>query len=198
MGEASVKGLLLQGSVESIRVAIEQGAITRESVELMLEADDIEIFDSKINPTSWYPIGLLGRAQEILAKLVGGDRIGALEQIGASGADLIRDSGTYGQLDFKDGNLAGAEESRVRLFTRQSATLHEIMFNRGKCRMEMEEGGKAVLMHYEDVGEFPNSMRYVNTGFTAAVSAMANGEEVPVTLENQARDRYTIRIGSNA
>ena len=90
--EPSVKGLLLIGSVKAIRSAIKGGDVARESVELMLTPGDLEIFDSKIEATRWYPVGMIGRLQEILAKMVGGDRIAALRRLGALAAGNVRDT----------------------------------------------------------------------------------------------------------
>ena len=194
--EPSVKGLLLIGSVKAIRSAIKGGDVARESVELMLTPGDLEILDSKIESTRWYPVGMIGRLQEILAKMVGGDRIAALRRLGALAAGDVRDTGTYDQMDFEEGTLESASHIRRVSFARRSATLNSMMFNFGTSRIEVDEANRDTLIHYEEVGEFPDSMRYTIQGFTEAVARIASGVDVPVSLEEIHPDRFTLRIGS--
>ena len=194
----SVKGILILGSVMAIRSAIKSCRITRDSVELMLEARDIEILDAKIEPHRWYPIDIHGRLQEVVAKIVGGDRIAAFKVIGANGAGMVRDTGTYGQMDFDEGDLVGAPKQARRFFARKAATMHEMMFNFGTCRVEVDDKTNETFIHYEEVSDFPESIRYGTLGFTAAVAKLATGVALDVSIEGVEEDRFTMRIGGSS
>jgi len=189
----STKGLLLISAVVGLRRSLESEAHSSEGLGVALEPEDLALLEQKLEPTSWYPVATLGRMNELLAKLAGGDREDALREMGAVAAESVRDTGTYSQMDYEDGVLAEASALELRGFSRQTSTLHEMFFNYGTVRVVSDEAGQ-IRIHYEGMADHPDSIRLTSEGYTGAMATRALGRSCRVESEDVARDSYTFRF----
>lgn len=194
MAEPSVKGLLLVSSVDAINQAIATGRIEREEVELALDPRDLELLDAKLEPMSWYPVASLGRMTELVARMTGGDRVATLRQIGERAAESVREQGIYSQMSFDEGAVRNATTRELKSFARQTATIHNMFFNFGAPRVEVEESSDTLLIHYEDMTGYPEATRLTSEGFTAAMATRALGVRCRIECENVREDGFTFRF----
>ena len=99
-------------------------------------------------------------------------------------------------MDFEDGTIRDADQFALRSFTRGAATLHQMMFNFGKTRVEIDEADGAVLIHCEDVAAYPEATRLSSEGYSTAMSSRALGRPCEVRVERVRPDSFTLRFSS--
>ena len=190
----SVKGLLLISSVAGIDQGLEAGLFSPEQLELSLEPEDIQLLGTKLDPTGWYPVLTLGRMTELMAKARGGDRAETLRAMGASAAREVRERGTYSQMAFGDGSQRDATVLELKSFVRQVATIHNMLFNFGKTRVEIAPDTETILIHYREMTGYPDATRLSSEGYTSATVSWALGRHCDVVSENLHSDGFTFRF----
>jgi hypothetical protein len=194
MSDPSVKGILLAATVAGIQGAIADGRISRVQVEVQLDAEHIPYLDEKLEPTRWYPVGVIGAMSEVLAGIVGGLPEDAFRRLGAAGVEIVRRSGLYQQADFAPGSLCGANATQRKAFARVTASVWPAMYDFGRTRVESEAGSGAILVHYEDVAACPEPIRFTIEGFTAEVARLASNGAARVSSERPGLDHFVMRI----
>jgi len=202
MNEPCCKGLLLASAVMPVRSAIRHGVLQRDAVEARLEAPDVVFLDEKVDPTAWYPVGILGRFLDITAELLGGASDATYDRIGIMSFEAIRATGTYGQLDFEQGRLRGASMSDFKLFAKLLASIWGAFYNFSRWDVEMAEPddpqGRLADVHWKDVGPLPGCLCPITRGFIRALYGRAMEGPVDVTSEQLAPDHFLYTICRSA
>lgn len=134
---ASVKGILLLGPVAAVRKAIRKGKLTTEQVEHALEEPDLIYLKEKVQPTSWYPVEIMGRYLELQASLESGPRDEVLYEFGIQAlyytqyTQSTQSRNRYQQLDVVTGSLEGASTAQMRMTTRKLLSVWGAFYNFG-------------------------------------------------------------------
>ncbi len=82
----SVKGVNFLPTWERVTALAAENRVSRDELELRLEAEDLEILDRKPEPSLWYPIASLDRLSHVLVDLEGG---GCIEYQKAMGRQAV-------------------------------------------------------------------------------------------------------------
>jgi hypothetical protein len=130
----SVKGILLLGPVAAVRKAICKGKLTTAQVEHALEEPDLIYLKEKVQPTSWYPVEIMGRYLELQASLESGPRDEVLYEFGIQAlyyTQYTQSRNRYQQLDVVTGSLEGASTAQMRMTTRKLLSVWGAFYNFG-------------------------------------------------------------------
>ena len=190
----SVKGLLLLGSAATLRAALESGRLTRDELEVRLEPEDLPWVEEKLDPTRWYPVASLGRMTELVVSVKGGARVPTLRAIGEKAAEDVRAQGTYAQMSFDEGAVREATLLEMKSFARQTATIHNALFDFGRPVVELDEEREHILIRYEDVRGYPEATRISGEGYTSRMASWALGRPCRVRAEDVQPDAFTFRF----
>lgn len=187
----SVKGVLLLGPVSAIRKAIREGRLTTERVEHALEEPDLIFLEEKVQPTSWYPVEIMGRYLELQASLEPEPRDEVLHEFGVKALYYTQGTNRYRQLNIETGELEGANPTERRMTTRKLLSVWGAFYNFGRFEMSHDDEGKPIVVYLE-VEALPEAIRPTIEGFMSAISSQVTGREVRVTSERPVPGRIIL------
>ena len=105
----SIKGTAFLSAHADVNALLARRAITREELEVALDAEDLRLLEDKVQPSAWYPIASYRRLLQLLCdKEASGDVQAYLIARGEKAGERIAATGIYQQLD------ANAEALGVR------------------------------------------------------------------------------------
>lgn len=176
MSEPAVKGTIFQGVIDDLRRLRDSGRISPEKLEERLHAAELELLDTKVYPSSWYPMESYARITDLLSELEGGNAHDYFRRRGAANARRLIDAGLYSQLDFlkrwekaiegrEDHNLDAVTESFMRSL-RLVSSLSGSIYNSGTWTVERDPDREArVRIEIRDAAAYSEGMRYAIEGF---------------------------------
>lgn len=82
MADGRIKGAALVGGMEELKRLREEGRLSVEQLETALDAEDLRLLGSKVDPAAWYPVAIADRVALLLFEIDGGGRIGYLHDRG--------------------------------------------------------------------------------------------------------------------
>ncbi|MCG8592007.1 MAG: hypothetical protein MJE66_22145 [Proteobacteria bacterium] len=86
MSVPSIKGIVLQPTCDQLNALVAHGRLSREQLEIRLEPADLEVLDSKIEPSLWYARTTADRLSAALVDAAGG---GDPEWLKEQGRDTV-------------------------------------------------------------------------------------------------------------
>lgn len=198
MDAPAIKGSAFEAVVSDLVASIEEGRILREEIEAKLEPEDLEILDSKVLVSSWYPIETYRRLTEILVEVEGGGPEYLLER-GARAAERLFASGVYQQLRFGDERSQALQAAQAKWTQRDGtimATLAGALFNFSCWRFEVADADRrAYRIEVTGAAALPEVARLAAQGFIAYVSSRLSDAPLRVTSERVEPDRILFRLG---
>ncbi len=100
MSSLCIKGTVISTVVEDVKRLVDEGHISRENLELRLEASDLALLEAKIEPVSWYDIDAYRRMMELLRDLEGAGDPDYWFRRGAKSAAHLIELGFYHQMEY--------------------------------------------------------------------------------------------------
>ena len=189
-----VKGILLETTVRGIQGALGAGSLTRDALEAALEPRDLALLEEKLDPTRWYPVASIANLAELLAAQVDAPREEALRRLGAGAVEILRNAGTYQQLQFEPGCLVPGDAVQLRSIGRLIASMWPAMYDFGSTRVEPVADEVAILLHFEALGDCPRAVRHTIEGFTARVGALVSDGALAATYPECPAERIVVRL----
>jgi hypothetical protein len=180
--QPSIKGIALQYAVEAVRRLLVTGRLTRDELEVRLDAADLEILDQKLVPGLWYPVESCGRLLEVAT--AGESHQGGVEAVVAVGVDAAErlfDSEVYGH--FVESASARGPRAGFTL-----VRLAPLLCSFSEWTFHEAPGGGFVV-EVNDADEFPEILRHVAQGLIQyLVDRLAGApQRMRVTSERPAR-----------
>ena len=182
----SVKGAIFQMAVEAVKQAVGAGQISREEVELQLEAEDIRFLDEKILVGRWYPVGSLDRMVQLTGGPDATEDPGYLVRRGRRAAEQVLGNQIYGHFNStiqERGDQGGASV----------LTLAQLMMNFSRWQLLPYRNGDPshFVIQVTEAGPMPDVLRYTAQGFIERVAELMVGGPMEVTSERPTLDRLT-------
>jgi hypothetical protein len=182
----SVKGAIFQMAVEAVKQAIETNQISREEVELKLEAEDLRFLDEKILVGRWYPVGTLDRMVQLTGGPAATEDPAYLVRRGRKAADQVLGNQIYGHFSetiHDRGDQGGASV----------LTLAQLMMNFSRWQLLPYRNGDPshFVIKVTEAGPMPDVLRYTAQGFIERVAELMVGGPMQVTSERPTLDRLT-------
>jgi hypothetical protein len=173
-----VKGTAIESVVADVKRLVESGRISREQLEVQLEAEDLEILEQKLLPSVWYSLGAYGRMTQLLYEAEGRGRTEYLLERGRRAAERMRSVGLYAQ-------LSAARDRWGDSLGTMMVTLGPAIYRDTEWRFRLL--GAAAEMSFEielSVPEaFPDVCRYTTQGFIEHAASHASAQSVRITSE---------------
>lgn len=168
-----VKGTAVASVVEDLKRQIEAGRVRREELEVRLQAEDLELLEQKILPSSWYPLGSQGRLTQLLLEIEGKGSIEYLLERGRRAAERMREGGLYAQLTVDQERWG--ERIGAMMIPLGPAIYRDTVWS-------IELSGRGAAMRFEITVEvqedFPEVCRHQTQGFIEHASSYASGRPV--------------------
>ena len=178
---SGVKGTAVESVVADVKQLLEDGRLRREELEARLTAQDLELLEEKILPSSWYSLGSYGRLTEILFEREGRQRVAYLVERGRRAAERLRGSGLYSQ--FRADKERWGDQVGKLLVTlgpaiyKDTRWSYEVFLNGDTMRYRIE---------VEVPAEFPDLCRHQTQGFIEYVTAQFGRGNLRVSSERAA------------
>jgi len=162
MHRPAIKGTAFVSAISDLEELLASGRLTREALEARLRAEDLEIIDGKILPSSWYPIETYGRVLDVLGDAHGGG-VQYHVQRGRRAAERLLRSGIYRQLDRAiEQRTTKDENSLIGLML----TVGRTLYNFGDWEVVRDGGrGKTFRFEIRDAAALPEAGRFAVQGF---------------------------------
>jgi hypothetical protein len=196
MREPAIKGTVMVNLVADVISLRDEGRISADELAARLERQDLEVLESKVMPSTWYPISSYRRLTELLLETEGGDE-DYLRARGARSAQRLLEAGLYEQMRrLRPGGsgvtLADIERS-VRTLVVMSQTI--LNFGRGEVFPDPDHE-KRVIIQISDAADYPEVLRFTSEGFYNAC-ARAAGRRYSWRSSRPAPDRIVMRMDAD-
>lgn len=192
MREPAIKGTVLVNLVADVLSLRDEGRLSADELAARLEREDLEILESKVMPSTWYPISSYRRLTELLVEKDGGDE-DYLRARGARSAQRLLEAGLYEQMRRlrPGGSVAVAEiERSVRALVVMSQTI--LNFGRGEVFPDPDHE-RRVMIQISDAADYPEVLRFTSEGFYDAC-ARAAGRRYGWRSSRPEPDRIVVRM----
>ena len=193
--EPCIKGSALSSVVEDVRALCDSGRISAERLEAALEAADVALLESKIQPALWYPIQSYARLTKLLLDVAGRGDPQYIADRGARAAQRLWESGLYVQLQHGEEKAAKARRTGGA-FTERDArmitTLSGAIFN--FTRWTYRAGEVDSVIEVSEAADWPEVSMWAARGFLQYVVSRLRRTETRVEAKRVARDRIEFRF----
>ena len=182
-----VKGTAIESVIADVNRLVEKRRITREQLEVRLEAEDLELLDQKLLPSVWYSLGAYGRMTQLLYEVEGRGRLDYLYERGRRAAERIRGAGLYAQ-------LTAARERWGDSLGSMMVTLGPAIYRDTDWAFRLLAGGGLRFEIEISVPEsFPDVCRHTTQGFIEHAATHASGQTVRISSERVSPTRIVIQ-----
>jgi hypothetical protein len=186
----SIKGTAFESAFDDIHRLLAEGRLSREEIEVALQAEDLRILEQKISPSTWYPIATYARLIELLIeKEAGGRTQSYLLERGARSAERLARAGIYQQLHLSSERI-GVRVGNI------ITSLAGAIYNFTSWRFE-PEGQVEFTIWVEQASEFPEVSRFTTQGFIQQVSTQTSGVPMCVVSDRPSPDLILYRAHSD-
>jgi hypothetical protein len=183
MTEKCVKGYLVASVVERVRVALDQGRIGRDHVEVVL-GSHAALVDEKIDPFRWYPVEVLAGLNRLLAKAKGGHQRTAMLELGAEQFELLSAMGVHQQLSFSEGKLSGSSPGDIGRWGRLVSTMIRSVHNFSEASFEVDPAHPECFhLDWRGIEALDDIVLESMLGFMVALARRSSGGDPRVTLQ---------------
>jgi hypothetical protein len=192
MSVPSIKGTAYNSVHDDLHHMLDDGRVSEEELEARLSREELELFESKVLATKWYPIETY---RKLLALVAQKDAKGATDEYlverGWRAAERLAQAGIYRQLGADEGAGKSWGARVANLVTKISGLLYNF------TRWSVEEPENAVVIHVtvDEAKDFADECRYTAQGFVAFAATLMAGGPVKITSARPTPDRivYTVR-----
>ena len=198
MDTPSIKGSAFAAVVEDLRRLVESGRVSRDALELRLEAEDLRILHAKVSPGLWYPLASYERLCAVLVEVEGGGRPGYVVERGARAAERLFATGVYLQLE--RGQAIGAKKRERRegwsaVEGNLVTSLAGAIFNVSRWRFTIDpDDDRLHRIEVSEAAALPEVSRLAAQGFIEYTASRLSGTPLRVESERIARDRIVFKL----
>jgi hypothetical protein len=173
-------------AVEAVKQAIEAGQISKEEVDVKLDAGDLQFLDEKILVGRWYPVDTFDRLVQLTGGRAAAEDPNYLVRRGRKAANQVLDNQIYGHFNEtieERGDQGGASV----------LTLAQLMMNFSRWELLPYRNGDAshFVIKVTEAGPMPDVLRYTAQGFIERVAELMVGGPMQVTSERPTLDQLT-------
>lgn len=93
--EPRVKGASFIRSIETIHRLVEQGDISELALEVRLSAETFALFESKVEPSLWYPLSVSEELSRVIVDIAGEGRSEFLRSVGRDSLAYMLERDTF-------------------------------------------------------------------------------------------------------
>ncbi|HUK95580.1 MAG TPA: hypothetical protein VLU96_11070, partial [Gaiellaceae bacterium] len=164
MAVPSIKGTAYSSVHDDLHRMLDEERLAYEELEAELSKDELELFDSKVLATRWYPIDTYRKLLAVVARVEARSRIDEyLFERGWRAAERLKEAGIYRQL--------GADEHSSKSWGARVAALvggiSGLLYNFTRWSVEETTNPAAFQIVVDDAKDFADECRWTAQGFVA-------------------------------
>ncbi|HTO08474.1 MAG TPA: hypothetical protein VMR86_15615 [Myxococcota bacterium] len=192
MSVPSIKGTAYNSVHEDLHRMIDEGRVSRDELEAALSRAEIDVFDSKVLASKWYPITTY---RKLLALVAAKEAKGRTEQYladrGWRAAERLKEAGIYKQL----GSDEGAGKSWGARVADLVAKVSGLLYNFTRWSVDEPQNPSTFHVIVDDARDFDDECRFTAQGFVAFAASMIAGAPVKISSTRPTPDRivYTVK-----
>lgn len=193
MAVPSIKGTAYNSVHDDLHRMIDEGRLTREELEAALSREEIELFDSKVLATKWYPIDYY---RKVLALVARKEAKGSVEEYlaerGWRAAERLQQAGIYKQLGANEGSDKAWGERVANLVSKISG----LLYNFTRWSPGDSSNPTEIRVTVDDAKDFADECRFTAQGFVKyAATMMAGNKPVKISSSRPTPDQivYVVR-----
>lgn len=187
----SIKGTAYNSVHEDLHRMLDDGRVTEADLEATLSRAELELFDSKVLASKWYPISTYRKLLALVAEKEGKGRMEEyLVERGWRAAERLKEAGIYKQLGSEEGSGKSWGARVADLVAKISGLLYN--FTRWSVDEPQNPGTFHVIV--DDAKDFADECRFTAQGFVLFAASMIAGKKVKISSTRPAPDRivYTV------
>jgi len=175
MGTPSIKGSIIDKLIEDVASLRERGPDMEALVEERLDAEALELLDTKVNPASWYPLTTYDQLSSLLMETEGRGSEAYLRARGSAIGERVMKAGLYQQLEFLDRlDSRGDFEAYLRDL-RLIVSLQGALVSTGTWGAERDpDHADRVVLLARDLEGYPDTLCISTAGFMTGVSNLSH------------------------
>ena len=191
MAVPSIKGTAYNSVHDDLHRMIDDGRVSEDELEAQLSREELELLESKVLATKWYPIDTYRKLLALVARKEAKGRIEEyLADRGWRAAERLQQAGIYRQL--------GADEASGKSWGARVANMVSkvsgLLYNFTRWSVDEPENPKTFRVIIDDAKDFADECRYTAQGFVAFAATMMAGGPVKITSERPTPDRIVFTV----
>jgi hypothetical protein len=192
----SIKGIVIAEVAAHVKRLVEKGKIAPEQLEARLEAEDLVLLETKVQPALWYSIYSFERLMQMMADAeAGDDREGYLRHNGRIITERLQELGLYAQLERRDDGADAPPGTLSERAIKRTLSLWPALVNFSRCRLQMESDDPLVFrVDVDDAEHFVHVLRVSNAGFLEGVFSHLADAPVRVEIDEDDDTHFVYRI----
>jgi len=189
----SIKGTAYNSVHDDLHKMIGDGRVKESELESRMSPDELDLLESKVLATRWYPIDTYRKMLALVAEKDAKGRVeDYLVERGWRAAERLKEAGIYRQL--------GSEESKGKAWGVRVAGLVSaisgLLYNFTRWSVDDAANPAGFQIVVDDAKDFADECRFTAQGFVKFASTlMADGAKVTISSARPTPDRivYTVR-----
>jgi hypothetical protein len=191
MSVPSIKGTAYNSVHDDLHRMIDDGRISEDELGARLSREELELFESKVLATKWYPIDTYRKLLALVAEKEAKGRIEEyLVERGWRAAERLKEAGIYRQLGADDGAGKSWGARVANLVTKISG----LLYNFTRWSVDEPENETVLHVNVDEAKDFADECRYTAQGFVAFAATLMAGAPVKISSTRPTPDRivYTV------
>jgi hypothetical protein len=191
MSVPSIKGTAYNSVHDDLHRMIDDGRISEDELGARLSREELELFESKVLATKWYPIDTYRKLLALVAEKEAKCRIEEyLVERGWRAAERLKEAGIYRQLGADDGAGKSWGARVANLVTKISG----LLYNFTRWSVDEPENETVLHVNVDEAKDFADECRYTAQGFVAFAATLMAGAPVKISSTRPTPDRivYTV------
>lgn len=176
MSEPSIKGSLVQSSLDELRGHLTSGTLSRGDLESSLKPEDLDLLDGDMLMSAWIPVASYGRILEALAAAADRRDDAFFIDGGRDSARRMVELGVYRQLDERTERW---EERVGKLLV----SVAGVLWNFGTWKWLGMDGDNSFRVECRGVAAMPRVYALRTQGFVEFLATRAAGGAVNLMME---------------
>ncbi len=173
---SEVKGTLLLGLVDDLRVRLDQGELDADVLESRLSVDALKLLSAKPVMVGWYPIQVYRELLDAHVAAAGKGRPDQIRGIGQQAAYELVKSGLYKGFVKAGQRRSSFSADSILANAQRVLGMNRLMYRGVEVDAYLEEEAQTLNLHYWGVSEFSDAMFYSTHGFINGMSVLILGE----------------------
>ncbi|MFI5314603.1 MAG: hypothetical protein ACHQ6T_02800 [Myxococcota bacterium] len=191
MSVPSIKGTAYNSVHDDLHRMIDDGRVSEDELEARLSREELELIESKVLATKWYPVDTYRKLLALVAEKEGKGRVEEyLIERGWRAADRLKQAGIYRQLGADD----GAGRSWGARVANMVSKVSGLLYNFTRWGVDDPENPNVLHVTIDEAKDFADECRYTAQGFVAYAATLMAGAPVKVTSARPTPDRIVFTV----
>ncbi len=195
MKNSCIKGSIIDRLVEDVCTLREVSDKMMSRVDAYLDAETLELLETKVNPVSWYALTTYDQLSRALLDIEGHGDVAYLRERGNAIGRRTMEAGLYQQLEYLSRTRNAVSLDAYLRDMRLIVTLQGALVSTGTWTAEPDtEHAERVTLLARDVEGYPETLCHSTAGFMTGVSALTHDSGIEWRWERPSENEVHYRM----